>query len=751
MSAIYRGSSWATVVALSMCVAACGGGSGGPSQAQAPAPVPAPVPSSGPAPTPASTQSLRFGGFSSSDAPPVLSDTSRVLAVTAMAYDAAHDQLITTVADASGPTLQGLDPVTLATRWTLPAPALASRISISDDGSTAYFALPLLGTVWQVDLANRAAVRSIQVGDMSRHEGPLSLSTRPGHPGTIAVSVGLMYLPLQNFVRTSVFDDGVMRPKSTGADESYLTPDTLTEIAFTDADHVVGYDTQSTGCGLTRMTLQPDGLQPIVRAYPFGIFAECFGEGLAFTAGRLFTSSGQEVDANTLAHLRVWPGVGAPGSGFLDTNTGTWVRISSSTYTGQDTVPIDGRVFPTTRVSVEEIEPQRLTLRRSVLTQEPFELQGLPDTNGMATSGGRIAFTVFDPTTGNTAVHSSDLSSVQPFGHASFAVSTASGPGATGLSLPIPGVAMASDPLRHRLVVALDGGIGPDGNSLAVVNPDTGAVEKIIPLPDRPVDLKVSSTGSIAYVSHINAIASLDRVDLVSGQVTSLPVRADAFAIKEDDPQSVVVLDFYANHTLTALHDMTTVGTPFDWQAAGLVLQDSLWPHGPNELLAVGVDSTGTGTGNGIIRFSWSQDGGIAYGSMSSLGVALPSQAQEVAFDKIWTAVGVTNLSTTVPSPFPGLADYTAAVTPTSATSAILFRDIDTRSLSWLQADSLSGNWVSTFALPVDDTAWTGGLGIYSQHVIALGQDQVALRVVWSGEPRTSSEPSHIYIVKRTP
>jgi hypothetical protein len=43
-----------------------------------------------------------------------------------------------------------------------------------------------------------------------------------------------------------------------------MTPDTLTEIAFADADHVVGYDTQSTGCGLTRLALQDDGLQPIV-------------------------------------------------------------------------------------------------------------------------------------------------------------------------------------------------------------------------------------------------------------------------------------------------------------------------------------------------------------------------------------------------------------------------------------------------------------------------------------------------------
>jgi hypothetical protein len=664
-----------------------------------------------------------------------------------MAYDAVHDQLITTVADAAGPTLEGLDPITLATRWTLQAPALASRISISDDGSTAYFALPYAATVWQVDLGSRAAVRSIQAGDLSQHEGPLSLATRPGHPGTVAVSIGRPDLITQHFLRTSVYDDGVMRPKSTGEDGEYFTPDTLAEIVFTDADHVVGYDTQTTGCGLTRLALQPDGLQPILRTRPFGIYAECFGDGLVFTAGRLITSSGREVDANTFAYLRGWPSVGAVGGGFLDQFTGTWVRISSGLNTGPDAVPVDGRVFASPRVSVEEIEPQRYTLRRSVLTQEPFELQSFAVTDGMATSGSRIAFTVFDPWTGNIAVHSVDLSTVPTFGHASFATSTASGTGVTGISLQMPGVAMASDPARHRLVVALDGGIGPDGNSLAVVDPDTGLVEKIIPLPDRPNDLKVSSTGSIAYVSHINAISTFDRVDLVTGDVTSLPVRADAFAIKEDDPQSVVVLDFYQSYTLTTLHDMTVVGAPLGLRATGLSQLDWLSSNGSNELVAFEADNTD----RGIARFSWTQDG-IAYNSAGTLDLAGDTVAQS-GFGMIWSNGGPTDLTTGEQATFPKLAS-SAGVAPTSSTSAILFDGMfsEGASFSWLQAASTpSGNWTSTFTLPVSDQAWTGALGIYAERATALDANQVALRIMWTGEPRTSSEPSHIYIVKRTP
>lgn len=747
MSAICRATSWATVVALSMSIAACGGGGGGAASAPAPTPVPSPAPAPAPAPAPVSTPSLQFGGFASSDASPVLSDTTRVLAVTAMAYDAAHDQLITTVADDAGSTLQGLDPVTLATRWTLPAPGPASRVVISDDGSTAYFALRWLGAVWQVDLVNRAAVRSIQVGDASQHEGPLSLATRPGHPGTVAVSVGRVDLPTEHFLRTSVYDDGVRRPKSTGEDSEYLVPDSLAEIVFTDADHVVGYDTQTTGCGLTRMALQSDGLQPIFNAMPFGIYAECFGDSLAFTAGRLITGQGQEVTADTFEYLRVWPGVGAVGSGFLDPFTGTWVRISNGDYTGQDTVPINGRVYPSLRTSIEEIEPQRLTLRRSVLTQEPFVLQGLSLTEGMATSGSHIAFTVFDTMTGNIAVHSADLLSIPALGHASFAVSTVSGTGFTGMSLQMPGVAIASDPARHRLVVALDASIGPDGNSLAVVNPDTGAVESLIPLPDRPANVKVSSTGSIAYVSHIHAIPIFDRVDLVSGQVTSIRLRADAFEIKEDDPQSVVVFDYYQNYSLTALRDMSVLGTPVDLQAfTRLAGVNWLASNGPDQLLAFVPENTGYQ----FARFSWTRDG-IAYGGNGSLGVIPGGSLDDSSFGMIWTPVDVTDMTTGRQVAFPS-PDFTGSVSPISATSAVLFNDSYSKSFSWLEATA-QGNWTSTYTLPVSDTAWTdpGGVAIVTPRVLALNANQAALRINWVGEPRTSAQSSHIYIVKRTP
>jgi hypothetical protein len=562
----------------------------------------------------------------------------------------------------------------------------------------------------------------------------------------VAVSIGLLGTSTQHFIQTTVYDDGVMRPKSTGADGDYLTPDTLAEIVFTDADHVVGYDTQSTNCALTRMALQPDGLQPILGAKPFGVYAECFGDGLMFTAGRLITNAGAELDPDALTLLRLWPSVGATGAGFLDQFTGTWVRISSGAYTGQDAVPVDGRVYATTRVSIEEIEPQRLTLRRSVLTKEPFQLSGLPVTEGMPTSGTRIAFTVFDPENGNIAVHSADLSSVPALGRASFPVSTVSATGAAGLSLQMAGVAMASDPARHRLVVALDGGIGPDGNSLAVVNPDTGVVESIIQLSDRPVDVKVSSTGSIAYVSHLNAIPTLDRVDLVSGQVTSLAVRADSFAIKEDDPQSVVVLDYYQSYTLTAVRDMSVVGAPMDLRATtGLTDLARIASNGPGQLVAFVSD---IGGGNDLAHFSWTQDG-VAYSGSGTLTIGQNGTGLETGFGMLWTPVGPSNLTTgALGSTFPVVAVGAGAVAPSSATSAILVYNDD--SLSWLQSTP-GGTWVGTFTLAVSDTAWSGGIGIYAERATALDSNEVALRILWAGEPRTSSEPSHIYIVKRTP
>lgn len=657
-----------------------------------------------------------------------------------MTYDAVHDQLIASVDSAEGPSMQALDPVTLATRWSLPAPALASRIGVSDDGSAAYLGLPGAGAVWQVDLNHRVAVRNIQVAS-SQGEGPLSLSVRPGHPGTVAVSIGRVDLSLQNFLRTVVYDDGVMRPKSTGADGDFLTPNTLAELAFTDADHVVGYDTQSTACTLTRLALQPQGLQPIQRVDSPDIYGECWGDGLAFSGGHLITSYGTEVDPATLAFVRLWPGDNSEfrGGGFLDLATGTWISINATLLADQNRM-----LEP--RALIEEFETQRYTLRRDLTTQEPFRLGDGAVTDRMATSGSRIAFVLRDSISGNVVVHSVDLSTTPTLGHAPFTATAASGAGVSGVSIEMPAVAIASDPARNRLVAILDAGIGPDGNSLAVVNPDTGAVEKLIALSDRPMDVKVSTTGSIAYVSHIGLRSTFDRVDLVTGQVTTLPLRADSFVIKEDDPQSVAVLDYYQNYTLTAVRDMSVIGSPISLRTVtGQAQLNMLMSNGPDTLFAL--------QGADFARFSWGQNG-LMYDSGGELAAAaVPSGLDlESGFGMLWNMSGTLDLATGATSTFPG-NNIAAIVAPTSRTSAVLVGQSDsTYAFTWLQAPSTqNGNWVSTFEVPLTDPSLPVQQAVSPRRVVALNANQVALRMVWTDEIRTSAEPSRIYIVKREP
>lgn len=735
MNKMSRASRWTTVVALAANVAACGGDGG----SMPPPPAPAPAPA------------LAFASPAWTDTPPLLAETTRVLAATAMAYDATHAQLIVTVADPAGATLQALDPVTLATRWTLAAPATATRISVSDDGSTAYLALPDLGAVWQVDLANQVAVRSIQVGDRTQGEGPISISVRPGHAGTVAVAVSRVDQP-QGFLRAVVYDDGIMRTKTTGANGGYAVSDALSELAFTDADHVVGLDAQSTGCALNRLTLQADGLQPALRAAPFPWYRTCDDDVLVAGSGHLVTGHGDEIDPTTLARVRTWPNgtqdganVHQRGGGFLDAATGTWVHVVAGGFTGPDS-------SATSRVAVEEFESTRFTLRRSAVSPAMDPALRDPESRyRMATSGSHVAFTVRDPDTGIVTIHAADLATVPALGHATFAATAASGTGVSGVALTIPAVAMAADKAGHRLVLLLDAGIGPDGNALAVVNPDTGAVETMIPLADEPRDVKVSQTGSIAYVSHLGAIPSLDRVDLATGNVTSVAVRADAFFIKDDDPDAVAVLDWYTNYgtpTLTAVHGMVA-DTPIDLRATtGSGDASYLASNGADQLVAYG------GIDSGIARFAWT-GGHLIYGGSSSL--ATGQGALEPGFGKVWSATAVTDITTGVSTAFPS-TDVNGKVAPTSATSAILATEVTTvDTLSWLQPPATgTGAWVSAFSVPLTDS------GLPTLHysppeypapsaIDALDANQVAMRISWFGEPRSSSQPRRIYIVKRTP
>jgi hypothetical protein len=655
-----------------------------------------------------------------------------------MAYDATHGQLIATADDAGVATLHALDPVTLATLWTLPAPATASRIAVSNDGSTAYLAQPDTGAVWQVDLVNRAAVRSIQVGDRSQGEGPLSISVRPDHPGTIAVAIGRVDLPLQNFLRAAVWDDGVMRPKTTGYDGDYLVPGTVAELAFLDADHIVGFDNQSTACTFNRLALISDGMQPGQSAMPLGIYATCFGEQLLTTGGRLYTSGGSEVDPNTFTFLRSWPGVNSnTGGGFFDDATGSWIRLNGGSFTGQDGVTA-------MRVGIEEFETQRYTMRRDVVTAPAAGVANV--ISRVPTSASRIAFVVYDSQTGAIVVHALDLAAVPPLGHASFNVSTAFGTGVTGISLAMPGVAMAADPARHKLIVALDEGIGPDGNSLAVVDPDTGFVERLIPLASRPTNVKVSITGSIAYVSRINAVSGFDRVDLVSGTVTTLPLRADAFAIKEDDPQTVAVLDYYVGYTLTAVHDMVTQGMPMDLYATtGLRQLNWLGTNGANELVSAPSEQTTTE----LARFSWTA-AGLAYSGSGSLPNANISSNEKSAFGLVWDSLGATNLTTYARASFPGIW-LAEAVAPDSSAAAILaFENGSGEEVSWVEASSQGSTWTRTFDVLLSDSSLPTNAGHSPRDAEALDANQVAVRYVWTGESRTA-EPARICVIKRVP
>jgi hypothetical protein len=695
-------------------------------------------------------EAMSLPGPSRSDALPALAGQRRALQVSALAYDPAHDELIAGVVAADGQaSLQGIDPVSLETHWTLRAPDEITRLGISSDGSTLYGALTYSGMVWQVDLSRRAEVRQIIVANATAGEGPADLTIRPGSPGTFAVSIVRWDLPTRNFLRLTVYDDGAPRLKSTSSDGPYGLPDDASEIVFVDADHVVGYDIHSTGCSLSRLALASDGLMYEKSVMHIG---ECFNDQLNFVDGHLITLQGAEYDPATLAPVRYWQGTGSDfGGGFLDTARDAWVRINGDQLAA---VNSDTRQ----RALVEEYENARHTLRRTFVTDEPTQM-GVAFVANIANMGkGRIAFTVMDLATGLFTLYAYDLTTVAPLGSAFFAAQGSSTTSASALAVDVAPVDMAYDPGLQRLVLALPAGVGPDGNSLALMNPSTGAIERLIKLNEQPSLVRVSASGSIAYVATVGAF-SIAQVDLAAGKVVKqVSARADGFAIKTDDPHVVAVFknDTVSHRTITTMRDLSPFGTAVDLSTPPFTFNLIDW-IGTNGSQVVGLASSTSDLT--LARFAWSQDGLIlaSSGYVNSLGTGAGSIG--TGFGSLWNNMNVVDLSTLQsrgsfdPSWLTRISRWSAVLTGPSTAMMTGPSNGLSFAAAWVEAPPDANpalGWQPRLTLAITDNGLPADLANVDPHqAVDCGANGVAIRAQWLGSGGRQFQPGRVYLLKQ--
>jgi hypothetical protein len=481
-------------------------------------------------------------------------------------------------------------------------------MAVSDDGSMLYALLPNEDAVWQVDLNARRPVRTIHLPLPGQGYGPLDLAIRPGHPETVVVSHG--YYPAASpFQRLLAFDAGVLRTdwlgyNVDGAPGALEAP--TNEIEFLDADHLVGLNNESTACDRQIIDLTASGLAPASRRQLLN--ADCFRERLQVAGEHVYMSGGSELDPASLRNIGAGGGTHDISNGFGVYHPGLRSFIRTNPYGRDGIKSSDPRLI----IHIEQYDGSRRHLVRHAKTDVPSP----PPTGNanldttvleaVATGGSTVVMSVLEEGSGTVTVISKSLAEIPPLPSYEFSARRVQADGAAGLAVRMPTRLIEYDMEADRLVVGLPPDIGPSGNSLAIVRPGDGVVERIIPLPGEPRQLAISKTGRRAYVA---AGFRLLEVDLAGGRVVrSIVMNAQSITVKEDDPQHIAVVELGDDWSvrLWTLKNLEPVGRPYDdLDIRALTWVSWLQTNGAGELLVFDEYTTSAPT----LRMAWDANG----------------------------------------------------------------------------------------------------------------------------------------------
>lgn len=519
---------------LSFLLAGCGGGGSSPETPVAPPVTPPTVPTPPVTPPVAAPALMTFTG--APDIEPLAETVAitRTLQAVALINDPVRTQVIASVVQAGGYALVGLDPATLETLWTMPAPAYVSRFTLADDGATLYALMPDAKAVWQLDLRTRSATRVISTTDGS---SPLDVAVRPGHPGTIVVTSGRTDIA-SPFGRAQAFDDGVPRPAWLGVGNgTAFYSAAINEVEFIDQDTLFSLDTETSQCSRQHVSLTPTGL---LGTDMTGAHGECFDETLSSLAGQLFTRGGTEFSPQGLHRLRSFPGYGV---GIPHPGLNSFLRISRD----------ESVTAKSHRVRIDEYSmgTRQYMKRRLVATAStPLITTGVGAydviQDAVAVGASRIVVAVYDRFavgTPQVMLMSIDIAAVAPLQPWNFSTRTASTGTINGWALRIPTDDVTYDAAMDRIIATVSLVAGPSGVSIAVIRPDTGAVERLIPLLSKPTKMRVSAQGSIAYVAS-TWTNTLQKIDLRTGAIlaTMPDFTAIELTVKPDDPHTFAAI-----------------------------------------------------------------------------------------------------------------------------------------------------------------------------------------------------------------
>jgi hypothetical protein len=398
--------------------------------------------------------------------------------------------------------------------------------------------------------------------------------------------------------------------------------------------------------------------------------------------------------------------------------------------------------------------------RFAAISARPLSTKGsaadsiVVDAIGVGSS--RVVLAVYDDAANGALevqLMSFDLAATAPLPEWNFSTRSAQSSSVTAWALRAPTLETVYDADSDRLIAALPMVMGPSGNSLAVIRPDNGVVERIIPLLGEPNHLSVSAHGSIAYVS-VRSMLAVQKIDLRTGTIlgTLENINATALAVKSDDPNTVAIMTTtdqgeYQLRSYTNLLAAPLMITARDGMSLDYALL--LGSNAPNELIAIELLSSRT-----LWRLSWTSSGlAIASHSGSFIGGDTP----KMKFGRLSSSVTVVSVADAANTARYAIFDSLQGFALISAGSGVgLVNDSANYSpaLQWLQEPSQphpDGRWDKAKYLVIVDKAFPSDSSYVERYDVDTGAPgQVMMRAngIGSFMGGFNSFAGYIYSIK---
>lgn len=407
-------------------------------------------------------------------------------AVNDIIYNPVNDRLY--VSNATG--IVELDPTTLDVLRSANVPDAPTELALSEDGSTLWYGLSAVAEAGRLDITTMQPGARIQLGVDPQFSDERIVNDIVVAPGSIDDVV----ITMAGSEEVVAFDNGVELPDR-------IDRNGPSEIIFRDADSIVGVNDTNTG---------------------FDTFAISYNAQTGVVVDEVFPRLSPGFNSLlVLGSVDVWNARGFSFNEIDQVRTGginAEVSQSGTSYNYAVVSPADGVVYALEIFDdIIEIFEESTRTRIGAYEYDDIEFGINPVRHAVTTADGLIV-------AGNSRIVRFAKSDLQPnIGPDPCTVLSVGdllvdGPYDT-LGCQVRDAVY--DPVRNLIYTAVPGAVGPQGNSIAIIDPETFVVQSYIPLTAEPMSIDISDDGTVLTATLAEA-SQLAEIDLATRTLTRL-------------------------------------------------------------------------------------------------------------------------------------------------------------------------------------------------------------------------------------